>query len=177
MGEIAAVENKIELLWYGLYTRSHCEDVVCDQLRARGFTVFLPKYDKASRRAGVQNLIRVPIFPGYLFLRTAMDKGTFLKIRETRGLVRILGGRWDKLCPIPEEEIRAIQMVSEAHLKASRYPYLRDGDRVRITSGPLKDLEGIYLAQKRQKGLFIISVELFRQSVAVEIDYTRVTPL
>jgi hypothetical protein len=52
-------------LWYALYTRSHCEQLVRDQLAAKGFHVFLPKIDVWSQRAGKGHLISVPMFPGY----------------------------------------------------------------------------------------------------------------
>jgi hypothetical protein len=29
--------------WYALYTRSHCEQLVYEQLAAKGFHLFLPK--------------------------------------------------------------------------------------------------------------------------------------
>ena len=34
-----------EQKWYVLWTRSHCEDMVYDQVQAKGFHLFLPKMD------------------------------------------------------------------------------------------------------------------------------------
>jgi len=161
--------------WYALYTRSHCEQLVCDQLTARGFSLFLPKIDIWSQRAGKQRLIPVPMFPGYLFLRHAMDKQSYLDVRKARGLVRILGERWDKLSVIPDTEIEAIQRILNMSLPILSYPYMREGQRVRITQGPLTGIEGILLQSKPAKGLLILSVELLQRSVAVEVDWSMVT--
>src|SRR5256886_15424724 len=54
--------------WHALWTRSHSEQLVYDQLAAKGFDLFLPKIDQWSRRGGLKHLIRIPMFPGYVFL-------------------------------------------------------------------------------------------------------------
>jgi transcriptional antiterminator NusG len=161
--------------WYALYTRSHCEQLVCDQLTARGFHLFLPRIDVWSQRAGKQRLISVPMFPGYLFLWHTMDKISYIDVRKARGLVRILGERWDKLSVVPDAEIEAIQRVLNAPLPILPHPYLREGQRVRITQGPLTGIEGILLQSKPAKGLLILSVDLLQRSVAVEVDWSMVT--
>src|SRR5215510_13751437 len=94
--------------WYALYTRSHCEQLVYEQLAAKGFHLFLPKIQVWSQRAGVRHRIAVPMFPGYLFLQSLMDSANHLAVRKARGLVRILGQGWDRLAVVPEEEIDAI---------------------------------------------------------------------
>jgi transcription antitermination factor NusG len=161
--------------WYALYTRSHCEQLVYDQLLARGFDSFLPKIDVWSQRAGKQRLISVPMFPGYLFLRHVMDKMSYIEVRKARGLVRILGERWDRLGVIPDAEIEAIQRLLNTPLPILPHPYLREGQRVRITQGPLTGVEGILLQSKPTKGLLILSIDLLQRSVAVEVDWSMVT--
>jgi transcription antitermination factor NusG len=162
-------------LWYALYTRSHCEQIVYDQLRAKGFQLFLPRIEVWSQRAGKRHLIAVPMFTGYLFLRHAIDKTSYIEIRKARGLVRILGERWDRLSVVPEAEIEAIHTVLDACLPVMPHPYLREGQRVRITQGPLRGVEGILVQSKPAKGLLILSVDLLQRSVAVEIDCSGVT--
>ncbi len=90
-------EDRSIPLWYALYTRSHCEQLVCDQLAAKGFHIFLPRIDAWSQRVGKRRLISMLMFPGYLFLRHAIDKASYIDVRKARGLVRILGDRWDRL--------------------------------------------------------------------------------
>jgi transcription termination/antitermination protein NusG len=162
-------------LWYALYTRSHCEQLVYDQLTAKGFHIFLPRVDIWSRRGGTRHLISVPMFPGYLFLRHAIDKLSYIEVRKARGLVRILGERWDQLSAVPDAEIEAIQTALQASVPVMPHPYLREGQRVRITQGPLRGVEGILLQSKPAKALLILSVDLLQRSIAVEIDWSVVT--
>jgi transcription termination/antitermination protein NusG len=160
--------------WYALYTRSHCEQLVYEQLAARGFSVFLPKLDVWSRRGGVRHRVSMPMFPSYLFLHHLMDKLGFIDVSKARGLVRILGERWDRLSVVPETEIDAIQRVLQAELPVAPHAYLREGQRVRITHGPLTGVEGILVQSKLNKGLLVLSIDLLRRSVAVEVDATAV---
>src|SRR2546429_1518343 len=162
--------------WHALWTRSHCEQLVHDQLAVKGFNLFLPKIDQWSRRGGVTRLIRVPLFPGYVFLHGAMDKGSYVEVLKARGLVQVLGERWDRLATIPDGEIDAIQRIVGAKVLTLPYPYLREGQRVRITRGPLADVEGILVRTKPNRGLLVVSVDLLQLSVAGHVDCTWVVP-
>jgi transcriptional antiterminator NusG len=163
--------------WLALWTRSHCEELVHDQLVGRGFEAFLPAIKTWSRRKGIRRVISVPMFPGYAFLRHTMDKASYIEVLKTRGLVRILGERWDRLTPVPDGEIEAIQRIVSADLPVLSHPYLRTGQRIRVIHGPLADLEGILTQIKANKGLLVLSVGLLQRSVSVEIDCTHVVPV
>jgi transcription termination/antitermination protein NusG len=162
--------------WYALWTRSHFEQIVYDQLAAKGFELFLPQVDVWSTRAGVRRLISVPMFPGYLFLRDTMDKAGYIEVVKARGLVQILGEQWDRLHVVPEAEVDALQRVLAARVPVLPYPYqlLQQGQRMRITRGALAGVEGILAQSKPDKGLLVLSVTLLRRSVAVAVDCTHV---
>ena len=162
--------------WRALWTHSHSEQLVHDQLMAKAFNVFLPLIPVWSRRNGSRHLIRKPMFPGYLFLRHALDKTSYVEIMKTNGLARILGERWDRPAVVADAEIEAIRQVLDAGLTLLPHPYLREGHRVRIIQGPLVGVEGILVHNNPHKGLLVVSVELLQRSVAVEVDCTFVAP-
>jgi transcription antitermination factor NusG len=162
--------------WFALWTNSHCEQLVHDDLSARGFRAFLPTIRDWSKRAGVRRLIRRPMFPGYLFVCEAMDKRSYIEIAKTRGLVRILGERWDSLAEIDDTEIESIRRVVQADVPVFPHPYLREGQRVRIAEGPLRGTEGYFVRHKPAHGLLVVSIELLHRSVSVEIDCSAVEP-
>jgi transcription termination/antitermination protein NusG len=160
--------------WYALYTHSHCEQLVADQLAAKGFHVFLPKLETWSQRAGRQHLISLPMFSSYLFLHHAIDRTSYMEVHKARGLVRILGERWDRLGIIPDAEIEPLQRVVVGCFPMLPHPYLKEGRRVRIMHGPLAGAEGILVQSKPGKGLLVLSVELLQRSVAVEVPCSAV---
>ncbi|HEU4522917.1 MAG TPA: UpxY family transcription antiterminator [Thermoanaerobaculia bacterium] len=160
--------------WYAIWTRSHSEQLVADQLAAKGLSVFLPKISVWSRRGGVRRLIQVPMFSGYVFLHESVDKNVYIEVIKARGVVRLLGDNWDSLCAIPDSEIEALQTVLESGLAVTPHSYFREGQQVRITAGPLKGVDGVLVENKLEKGLLVISVDLLQRSVAVQIDCTWV---
>jgi transcriptional antiterminator NusG len=163
--------------WHALWTHGHCELLVFDQLIAKGFDAFLPRIRTWSRRGKRRHLVTEPMFPGYLFLRHAIDRHAHVEILKTRGLARVLGERWDRLAIVADGDIEAIQRVLDTDLLVLPHAYLREGQRVRITDGPLADLTGILIQRKPTRGHLVISVDLLRRSVAVEVDCTQVEPI
>lgn len=163
--------------WHVVWTHSHCEQLVCDQLTARGFHPFLPSMGTWSTRAGRRRLISVPMFPGYAFLNDALDKAAHVEVRRARGIAGVLGEGWDRPAQVPEEEIEAIRRVVDSRLPTLPHPYLTEGRRVRIAAGPLAGLEGILVNVRPARGLLVLSVNLLQRSVVVEVDWTQVMPI
>jgi len=173
-GEALPVDER---QWFALWTQSHCEQLVHDQLLAKGYQTLLPTIREWSRRAGARHLISVPMFSGYLFLHHAIDKRSYLDVMGIRGVVRILGERWDRLAPVDALEIEAIQRLQRSELALTPYPYLRDGQRVRIVEGSLAGVEGILVRRKANRDLLVLSINLLNRSVAVEVECGAVDPI
>lgn len=114
------------------------------------------------------------MFPGYLFLRHLMDKASYVAVARSSGLVSVLGERWDRLETVPEAEIDAIQRILRPRVPVFPHAYLCEGQRVRITRGPLADVEGIFVRGNPKKGLVVISINMLCRSVAAEVDCTLV---
>ena len=75
--------------WYAIWTRSHCERLVEQQLTARGFSPFLPEVAaprRSARRAPRNQGMVSPMFPGYLFVRDAMTKERYVEMLGVRGM-------------------------------------------------------------------------------------------
>jgi transcriptional antiterminator NusG len=163
--------------WRALWTHSNAEQLVHDQLIAKKFDSFLPMIPVWSRRGGAQHLIRKPMFPGYLFLRHALDKASYIEVMKANGMARILGERWDRPAVVADEEVEGIRQVLDTGMPILPHAYLREGHRVRITRGPLTGVEGVLVHHKLHKGLLVVSVELLQRSVAVEVDCVFVAPV
>lgn len=163
--------------WYAIWTRSNCERLVAEQLAGKGFVTFLPEMGARSTRQGRSHVVPVPMFPGYLFIRHAMDKRSYVEILKARGIVRILEGGWHRLSPIANEEVGAIQRLVESGMPILPHAYFRQGDPVRVVAGPLAGVEGMFLRDKPHRGRLVVSVNLLQTSVAVEVDAAFVEPI
>ena len=58
-----------------------------------------------------------------------MDKHSYVEIIKARGVVRVLGERWDALAPIPPDEIESIRRVISSGAPVLEHPHLTRGDR------------------------------------------------
>jgi transcription antitermination factor NusG len=163
--------------WYAIWTRSHCERLVAQQLNAKGFQPFLPEMSVRSRRQGTTTVVQRPMFPGYLFLRHAMEKHSYIEVLKARGVVRILEGGWQRLTPIADAEIDAIERLIETGAPVLAHPFFQEGDRVRVMEGPLAGIEGHFVRDRPNQGRLVVSVRLLQTSVAVEVDCHLVAPV
>jgi transcription antitermination factor NusG len=167
--------------WYAIWTRSHCERLVEQQLTARGFSPFLPELAtlrhssgqalrQSAQRAPRNYTKSAPMFPGYLFVRDAMTKERYVEMLGVRGIVRVLEDGWTRLTPVPESDIDAIRHIVESGVAVFPHPLLRHGDRVRVMNGPLSGIEGIFVTDSQQKGRLVVTIDLLGRSVAVEVS-------
>jgi len=59
---------------------------------------------------------------------------------------------------------------------AEPYPYLTVGTRVEVRNGPLRGMTGILL-RRQNKWRVVISVDLIKHSMSVEIEASDVVPM
>ena len=159
--------------WNAVYTRHQHEKSVAESLLGSGFEVFLPTYNVIRRWTDRKKQLSLPLFPCYVFVRSNFERR--LRILSTPGahfLVMFAG----RPAPIPDLELEAIRKAVESRLGVEPHPFLRCGDWVRVTSGPLADVEGI-LVRKKGSYRMILSAELLGKSISVEIDAFSVKPL
>lgn len=158
--------------WYAVYTRHQHEKSAASLLVRKEFNVFLPVYRTVHRWQDRNQLVVLPLFPCYLFLRGGLDRK--LDIIRTAG-VRWLVENGGHACEVSETEIGALRKICSSGTRVQPHSFLKEGDRVRIHGGPLAGTEGIFI---REKNLYrvVVSVELLRQSVSVEIDLKDVEP-
>jgi transcription antitermination factor NusG len=163
----------LEPHWYAAYTSANHEKSAAIQLRQRSVEHFLPLYESLRRWKDRRMLLQLPLFPGYVFVRLAFRDR--LQVLQVPGIVRLVG--FNGLpCAMPEEDIRAIRNCLSRGYQVEPRPFLQVGRRVRVQTGPLQGLEGTILRVKNRRR-FVLSFELIRRSVAVEIDGMELEPV
>ncbi len=164
LGELPA--EYIVARWYAAYTCANHEKRVAEQLRVRDVEHFLPLYESLRRWKDRRVQLQLPLFPGYVFVRmTLRDR---LLVQQVPGVAWLVGFHGE-LAALPEEEIEALRASVASGLRAEPHPYLTEGKRVRVKSGPLAGLQGI-LVKRKNKARFVVSVELIQRAMTVEVD-------
>ena len=168
--------NEDSPLCYCIHTRSRHEEMVFQQLEDKRIPSFLPKLEVWSRRKDRREKIQKALFPGYLFVHEILDPYHRLEILKTPGVVRILGNEHGPV-PVPDPQIESIQKILNGKTAVSSFPYLKEGQLVRVVYGPLKGCEGFLLKIKEAKEKLILSVDLLQRSVSVEIYGASAEPI
>ena len=161
------------LEWNVAYTRHQHEKSVAENLTGKGFEVFLPTYDVMRRWSDRKKQVTLPLFPCYVFVRSNFERRFGIITTPGIHLVIMFAGR---PATVPDHELDAIRKALQSNLRVEPHPFLRCGDWVRVTSGPLIDVEGI-LIRKKSSCRLVLSVELLGKSAAVEIDAFSVKPV
>jgi len=162
----------LEPRWYAAYTCPRHEKRVAEQLERKAVESFLPLYETVRQWKNGRARVQLPLFPGYVFTRIALRDR--LQVLEVPSVVRLVG--FNGLpSALPDEQIRSLRNGLSGNLRAEPHPYLVIGRRVRIARGPLAGMEGILI---RRKGVLrvVVSIELIRRAVAVEIEACDVQP-
>jgi transcription antitermination factor NusG len=154
--------------WYAVQTRSRHESVVTSVLEQQEFTAFLPLTSQWHRWSDRVKLVRLPLFPGYVFVRIVASVEARVRILRTPGVVRLVGARGEG-APIPDIQIETIRQLLSNGISFVHHPFLTVGRRVRIRGGSMEGIEGILLRRNGDRSL-VISVEMIERSVAIRVD-------
>lgn len=168
--ELTDISN---LCWYAVHVKSRHEFRVLDRLTRAGIEGFLPVVERINRWKDRRKLVSFPLFPGYLFVNIHKIYEEMLTVLKTHGVVRFLGIVPGEPEPVSEEQIISLKRLLENKESIDPYPYLKEGQRVRIKKGPLKGVEGI-LVEKAGKHILVLSVDILRQGLSLKIDASDV---
>jgi transcription termination/antitermination protein NusG len=157
------------LKWYALHTRSRFEQKVYAGISGKSIEAFLPRMQVMSRRKDRHKKIYVPLLPGYVFVRFDMEPETYWDIIKTTGVVRMVSFRGEP-APANDEEVASLMILDGTDKTVQNSAYIKKGDKVMIMEGPLKGLVGFFLRRKGQSEKVVVSVDLLKRSLAVEIE-------
>ncbi len=159
--------------WFAVYTLPRHEKRVRELIERRGLECYLPLYPVVRRwKNGCVMQLELPLFPGYLFARFAPIER--VRVLEVAGVCWIVGRGRDPE-PLPDSDIQRLRRGLEQR-EAEPCPYLVVGERARIETGALAGMEGILVRRKNNLRV-ILTLDLIRQSIAVEVDMADVRPL
>ena len=162
------VHPKLERLWYVLHTKSRHENVVNEGLLRKSVEVYLPRITVPSKRRDRKATIRVPLFPGYVFVKTDLHPNTHLEIVKVAGAVRFIGNKQGPL-PVADETVDSLKIMVTSDHPLTTGHNLKKGDKVMVIHGPLAGLIGTFV-RYGGKGRLLVSVEALGQYAGVEVS-------
>jgi transcription antitermination factor NusG len=153
-----------DLLWYVAHTRPRCEKKLAEYCERQGFQVTLPLYRSVKKYERKTAVFEKPLFANYVFLQ--LEPTQRQKVYQSDYVANLLD--------VPDQEtfqnqLGDILLSLETGLEILLAPEITVGARVKITSGPLRGLEGFV---ENRSGVTYVQLRLdfIAQGVSVRME-------
>jgi transcription antitermination factor NusG len=164
---LANQEQPATAYWYAVHTKAKHERKVARQLEQNNIPVFLPTLREVHDWSDRQKIVEAPLFSCYVFVNVPSWQQVHTRVTHTPGILSWVTTNGEP-ATIPPAQIEAVRFALTHGASASRYPFLKIGQRVRVRGGSLHGVEGILLAKNGDSRL-VVSIDLIQQSVAVTL--------
>lgn len=156
--------------WLTLYTKPKLERQVNEVLQGKGVETYFPvvyQYSTHYRRKEP-----APFFPCYLFAQIDPTSSEYRTLQWTPGLNSVVrfGGRpaWLPGAVIAELRKHLAYLERSGYFEVAHH--FQPGDLVRITSGPLRDLEAVFDRALSKEGRVRILLDFIGKFTACEVE-------
>ncbi len=141
-------------------------------LAGTGARLLWPRRSLRIRRAGIWRDSVSPIFPSYVFLQSAaIDPDLYGALKRTPGFVRFLPSNETRAPLEQKDQALLSHFLSFGEVVEKSAAYFDENRRIRVISGPLKNLEGMIVRVDRRKGRARVRLELYEDSFEVDFGF------
>ena len=164
------IDSMTMLAWYVIQTKPKREEEVNFYLSTKGLEIFSPLMETFILKHGGTNRELKPLFPSYIFGRFDVEE-KYPLVRWARGVKRILGfGGYP--VPVADEVVKLIKDKTDENGVVKRACNFQPNDVIRVTSGPLKDLLGVFERWVSDGERVRVLLSLIGYQPAVELHYS-----
>ena len=149
-------ENKVKTNIEKIVENRHLEDYILE--------VLVPTEDVVEEKNGKEKTVTRKIFPGYVLIKMVMTDDTWYVVRNTTGITGFVGTT-TKPIPLTEAEVVSMGLISEEAKSEFNI-----GDTVRISGGAFEGQVGNIVEIDEEHKTVKVSLNVFGQVTAVEVD-------
>ena len=171
--EPQGVERPPKRDWFGLHVKPRTEKKVAKYLVCYRFFCHLPLYVKVTKVQRRKVRRELPVFPGYVF--TKLFPNERIEMLKTNLIVRTIA------VPNPRQmihQLRQVENVSRGIVNEIHTAEIfKEGEYVRITSGPFRGTEG-YIKRAGREAKLCLNVDMVGRSIEIDVspvDVEKVT--
>ncbi len=160
------MNNLEEPRWYIFYCRSRSEKKVLSSLQNSNHIAYLPIIEVMRQWSDRKKKVKVPMLPGYIFVYCShVEIYNVVQIDNIVASVKIAGSNLF----LRDYEFDLLKKIEQHDLFESvSSKQLAKGDKVVVTGGPLKGLEGECIREEG-KHFLQIQIEALGQFIKVKI--------
>lgn len=155
--------------WYLIQSKPKQQLRAIEQLENQGVSCFCPMITIEKVIRGKRQSVSEPLFSNYLFIELSSDDINWSKIRSTRG-VRDFVRFGTEVAKVPKsliEQVRIDTADIDPNVIDSNAP--KSGEKVKVTEGVFKGLEGIYKAKNGEERSFVL-LNILNKPVSMDIS-------
>lgn len=159
-----------------MYVASRQEKKVHEKLVQKGIETYLPLVKTMRQWSDRKKTVEFPLLNGYVFVHlTPFEKD---KTLQTAGVVNFVRSE-GKVAIVRDIEIERLRQLIELgyqmEMNGAKHTY-KEGDKVKITSGALRNIEGFVVESKEGRYIDVL-LESIGQSIRVKLPEEILIPV
>ncbi len=164
--------------WYVVWSEARAEKKVAERMAAKGYDVWLPTVTTTRQWSDRIKQVTVPLFSGYLFVRTPEHEG-YVPLLRTPGVLTLVkeGGKPALLAHSYVSRLQAVVQAPAVEVEpvpdAITY---QPGDEVEVLEGALAGLRGV-VTELRGRRRLIVWVAVVGRGLLCSIGTAAVRPV
>lgn len=165
-----------QLKWYAVQVHVGSELHVMFRLANKEVMAFLPCSREKRKWSDRIKVVLVPLIPGYVFVRIAINSRLRLRTVETSGVHSFV--QFGGVCPsISDDHIEYLRRMSENGVDAYAVPgvFCR-GQKVRVRSGILAGLEGTLVSEEKDR-VMTVAIPAIQHSIRIAAANFELEPI
>lgn len=154
--------------WHAVYVSSRTEKKISENLNNKGIEAYVPIVKTMRQWSDRKKMVELPLLNGYVFVKINSLEND--KVLQTKGIVNFVRSE-GKIAVIRDIEIDRLKQLVELgyHLEANGISkHYKEGDKVRISSGVLKGIEG-YVVGENENNQIDVLLESIGQCIRVKL--------
>ena len=166
------LQNSGKLNWYVLHVVSGREDKIVSLIKKKSpenLAPFIPQKKLKIRKGGAIRESVAPFYPGYIFLIGKWNIDEAKPILEIRNVINIVGGIKTPGCLTDDEKTLLKKIAKDGLVEYSKV--IKEGSKIKVISGPLKEIEGFIVSVDRRKNRATVSLPLLNSFVKVTLGF------
>lgn len=143
--------------WYVVWSEARAEKKVAERLAAKGYDVWLPTATTERQWSDRVKQVTVPLFPGYLFVRTPEQEG-YVPLLRTPGVLTLVkeGGKPALLSHSYVSRLQAVVQAPAVEVEpVSDEITYHSGDEVEVQEGVLAGFRGVVTELRGRRRLIV----------------------
>ena len=131
---------------------------------------YVPRREVMRREEGQWATVRETLFPGYIFVETREIQLVMESLARIPAFTRVLGVSDERVIPLSPDEVAWLTALMKPLDKVVEMSVgVIEGDRVMVTSGPLKGHEALISRIDRHKRAAYLDMRMFGRTKTIKV--------